>query len=165
MADPIRLQVMKALTALLEGVTPANGFETDLTGAVTRGRQLHGDNDTTPLVAILENPRAQDSQRAGEHQFARYDRVSILVQGWTDTDSQHPTDPAYRVAEDVETRLGEVIATTARGEPLIPQNYLLGGLISEMQIGSYAVRPPSDHTGNKAFFYLELEIALANEDV
>lgn len=163
MADPIRLQVLKRLTELLEDVSPANGFETDLTGAVTRGRNVHGDNDPTPMVAILENPRVETSLRAGELSSARYDTLSLLVQGWVKSGSEHPTDPAYRVAEDVETKLGEVIATNSQGDALIPASYRLGGLIGGMTIGSYVVRPPSDQTNNKAFFFLTLEITLANE--
>lgn len=165
MADPIRLQILKLLTTHLAGVTPANGFVSDLSapGAVSRGRHLHGENDPTPMVAILENPRLNDSFRAGEQNAQRYDSLSLLVQGWVKSDSEHPTDPAYQVAEDVELRLGEIIATDRQGDPLIPQAYLLGRLIGSMTIGNYSVRPPSEQTSNKAFFYLTLEISLANE--
>lgn len=163
MADPARLLVMKKLTDLLEEVSTANGFETDLTGAVTRGRGVHGENDPTPMVSILENPRVEASIRAGEMSSSRFDTISLLVQGWVKSGGEHPTDPAYRVAEDVETKLGEVIATNDQGDPLIPANYRLGGLVGEMKIGSYVVRPPSDQTSNKAFFFLTLEISLANE--
>lgn len=163
MADPIRLQILKQLTLHLEGVSPANGFTADLSGAVSRGRQIHGENDPVPMLAILENPRVSDSIRTGEQSSERYDSISLLIQGWVKAGDEHPTDPAYQVAEDVEMRLGEVIATDRQGDPLIPDAYLLGRLIGSMTIGNYTVRPPSEQTNNKAFFYLTVEITLANE--
>lgn len=163
MADPTRLQVLKLLTAHLGGITPANGFESNLAGQVFRGRALLGADDPVPCVSIIENPRAENNQLAGENGAARYGEFPLFVQGWVKTEAENPTDPAYRLAEDVLMRLGEIIATDNVGEPLIPSVYKLGGLIGEMTIGNYVVRPPSENSNNKAIFYLTLDITLANE--
>ena len=73
MADPVRLQIKIKLAEWLEGITPANGFQHDLSSTdgtvrVFRGRDKFGEGDPLPCAAIIEplNPdRDIDETGAG----------------------------------------------------------------------------------------------------
>lgn len=163
MADPYKLQVLKALCSHLEGITAANGYNYDLTNAVFRGRTIFGDSDPIPMLSVLESPRAVPGAGAGEHQLLRYDEWELLVQGWTHDDPINPTDPVYPLLDAVEKRLSEIvkIKSDGSGRPVNPATYRLGGLIGDLKFGPGIVRPPTDGVSSKAFFYLPVRVHLA----
>lgn len=53
MADPLRLRILKALTAEFEQMTDANGES--MAGKVFRGRDHFGNDDPLPMISILES--------------------------------------------------------------------------------------------------------------
>lgn len=162
MADHIKLQALKKLTEILEGVTPANGYQHDLKGRVFRGRGLIGAQESLPCVNILESPTPLDGFYADEDDLVRKDTWVLLVQGWVEDDPIHPTDPVYALLTDVQKRLSDIVATVApSGRPKFPGSHLLGGLISKMEIGADVVRPPEEGVSTKAFFYMPIRLTVS----
>lgn len=173
MADPFRLQVLKALTAHLEGIVhvdpdPLNsivgvdwrGFV--LTGKVFRGRTYFGQEAPETFLSLLEAPRPDQGTVAGTNNTARHEEWPLLLQGWCPDDKENPTDPVYFLMDVVERRLGEIVSVRdGSGLPTHPGSYMLGGLISDFAFGPGVVRPPTEGISAKAFFYLPLRVGLA----
>ena len=168
MANSYRLDVLKRLTVHLKGITPANGYEYDLSpdsafpsGKVFRGRVLFGVNDPVPLVSILEAPRPDQGKFAGENGYQRSESWPLLVQGWAADDEENPTDPAYALMDAVENRLSRLIAQDATsGAEIYPDEYLLGRTIGSLVVLPGVVRPPMAEMSSKAFFYLPILVGL-----
>jgi hypothetical protein len=164
-ADPNRLAVLKALTALLETVVPtAPTIEPALTsmeGLVFRGRNRFGDDDPKTMLSILEAPRPDSSLFTAENQ-ARADDWLLLVQGWCPDDKANPSDAVYFLMDDVENTLDRIIRVSpGTGYPKYPSDYMLGGLITRCQFGPGTVRPPTENISSKSFFYLPVRVGLA----
>lgn len=168
MADHPRLAILKALTNHLAGISIAGGFDHNLTGRVFRGRTVFGENDPVPFISILEAPRPDFGEYAGEGE-ARAESWSLLLQGFAKTDTVHPTDPLYPLLADVEARLVEIIAKSgATGDPLFPAVYLLPDAAGKYQITGLelqppVVRPPGNEPTAKACFLLPLRVGLAHD--
>lgn len=166
MADSYRLQVLKALTTLLEatvvtpvaGITPA--MPATLDGLVFRGRARFGENDPPTMVAILEAPRPAGANYAGDYE-ARNELWQLLVQGWCPDDKVNPSDPIYSLLDDVERQLDRVMAITTAGMPKDRDNYMLGNLVSTFRVGQPVVRPPTPDVSSKSFFYVPVQVGLA----
>lgn len=161
MADHIKLQVLKVLTAHLEGITLANGYQHDLKGKVFRGRAVLGANEQVPILNILETPSPLDGFFADEQKTRRLDTLVLLVQGWAEDDARNPTDPVYPLLADVQRRLSDIVSLDeGTNRPRWPGVYMLKGLISDMDIGQDAVRPAQEGVSAKAFFYMPIRITL-----
>ena len=161
MADHIKLQVLKVLTAHLEGITLANGYQHDLKGKVFRGRAVLGANEQVPILNILETPSPLDGFYADEQKTLRRDTLVLLVQGWAEDDARNPTDPVYPLLADVQRRLSDIVSLDeGSNRPRWPGVYMLKGLISDMDIGQDAVRPADEGVSAKAFFYMPIRITL-----
>lgn len=168
-----RLDVLKALTAHLEGIKhiepdPENNIEGvdwggfDLTGKVFRGRNAFGEDAPETFLSLLEAPRPDYGTTGGLFDVARTEEWPLLLQGWTKDDRLNPTDPAYLFMDVVERRLGEIVAVKAgSGNPMYPSAYLLGKKITSFAFGPGVVRPPTEGISAKAFFYLPLRVGLA----
>lgn len=158
-----RLEVQKALTKHLEGITPDNGYKADLRGKVYRGRNRFGANhtDKIPFLSVLE-PKATDyGNFANEEQTVRLDDWVLLVQGWADDDPRNPTDPAYELVAEVEQRLAMLIAKDEQGNIMFPGVYRLGGKIAKLTVAQPIVRPPEEGLSDTAFFYIPIRIGLS----
>lgn len=162
MREPIALAALKALTAHLEGITPANGYDFDLRGCVFRGRVRFGREAALPMLSILEAPRPEDGLLlpvAAENNRRSVREWGLLVQGWAEEDLSHPTDSAYYLMAAVERRLSDIVATKANsGQPVDPVAYMLGRRISGAAIGPGLVRPAQEGVSDSAFFYLPVSI-------
>lgn len=160
MSESKRLEVMKRLTTHLETeISVANGYKHNLAGAVARGRMWYDTSDPLPMVSILESPNPDRfANRAGEQEnvnVLQRDNWTLLLQGWTADDKRHPTDPGYELMADVKKALATLVAVSRdHGTPVHP-NYMLGGLIANMQYEPGTVRPP-DEQSSKAFFWMRV---------
>lgn len=166
---PFKLRVLKALTASLKQITPANGYAFDLSDQevsgigtvprVYRGRAWYGDDDPVPLVSILEgvNPADELFEPPPLDTSGAYD-WPLLVQGFVNDDPQNPTDPAYVLMADVRRRLAEEKKRKAAGSSM-PDPFGLGingpNKITKLSIGSGVVRP-ADDVSARAYFWLSL---------
>lgn len=166
MTTPTRqLVIMQRLTALLEGITPANGYEYTLTGRVFRGKTVFGANETVPYISILESLRPDPNPlTAGSEKIVREEQWELLIQGWAATNEKFPTDDLYNLKGAMEHRLARMVATDNTGSPLYPDDYRLGrtggrgGLITTARIGPGVVRATTPQPGGVASLYLPLII-------
>lgn len=168
MKTPIRLAILKALTEHLENLTPANQYDHDLRGKVYRGRILLGAESTAgdklPCLSILESPRPELSLFTGEWNAMRSDSWTLLLQGLVKDDVTNPTDPAYYLAAEVEMHMARLVAVRQEtGKPKYPNEHLLGGLITGLDIAAPVVRPPEPGVANTAFFYLPVRLGIAGD--
>lgn len=162
--DSYRLKVLKALTVHLQGITRANGYFYDLAPVgkdkkVWRGRTSFGDETALPMLSILESPRSDVGQYA-DAGSERSEFWNLMVQGWVKDDVENPTDPAYGLMDAVERHLLRIIATGKNGQPVYPNEYRLGGLISDLVVPPGVVRPPQEGVSSKAFFYLPIRVGI-----
>ena len=152
---PFRLRVLDALTAALESITPANGYEHDLTGAVFRGRDVFDENDPLPMISILEPVQQAETQMGPDGTPASKGPWQLLIQGFVQDDRLHPTDPAHFLMADVKKALGEE-RLRGRGFDILGME----GKVTDLIIGQGIVRPPDDISG-KAYFWLFVYLNLA----
>lgn len=150
--EPLRLRILKAMQAALEEITPANGYASDLTGAVFRGRNVFGDTDPLPLVSILEAPDPINPLSSPKDSGDQKGNWALLIQGFVTDDIDHPTDPAYILMADVIKRLAleKKKATDYKSFGID-----LGKHINNIELGTRVVRPP-DESSNKAYFNLSI---------
>ncbi len=163
---PTRLLVVQRLCTLLEEIQ-FDGTTLDLTGKVTRGRNIIGD-EVKPTVLnpvvlnVLEAPRPDFATYSGEDAFMRKDSMILMIQGRAMDDKLLPGDSAYYLAAAVEQRLSRVMAVNQRsGMPKYPEHHLLGNLITGMEVAPPVVRPPEDKVSAWAFFFLVLRVGIA----
>lgn len=170
MEDPKRLRLLKALTGHLKSeITPANGYQHDLSEAVFRGKLLFDDSDPLPCVSVLESP---DPDRAPAFAGAQ-DRVNapnsaedwmLLIQGWAKDDKLNPTDPAYRLMADVRLALAKILQgdEMMSGRQAHP-SYMLGGLIEGMTMEPGVARPPQEGVSSRAFFWMRVRLKFVED--
>lgn len=156
--DPFRLTIQKRLTAVLEEITVANGYQFDLDGKVYRGRAIFGDADPIPMVSILENP-IPDEQLPSPPGLNK-GNYALVIQGFAPDDRDNPTDIAHVLMADVKKRLGiEARKLDARRE----QDAILGFReVVSLDIGPGVVRPP-DEVSAKAYFWLVLDLEVVED--
>lgn len=166
MADSKRLTVLKQLCAhIATTVTPANGYNHDLTDKVKRGRAIYGEDDALPLVSILENlnpDREPATAGAGKHINADW---ILLVQGWVDNkdraDDSNGTDAAHQLMADVKKALAVLLRDGGGGRD--PEQFMLGGLLSNISIEPGVVRPPQPEVSDRAFFFLRVVLKVEED--
>lgn len=157
MTDTKQLTILKRLTAHLEGITPANGYDYDLAGRVYRGKAIFGSDEPLPFVSILESMRPDPQpQSAGTERLVREEAWELLVQGWVDENRDLPTDDLYGLKGAVESRVAQIVAKDDRGNPAYPEVYRLGGLVVSLRIGPGVVRAATPQVGGAEAFYLPL---------
>jgi hypothetical protein len=166
MADTKKLLVLKALTALLEGINPANvdpatdaAYAIDMSAAWFRGKLEGGEEMPDLFGSILEMPRTPQPAIAGEGSV-RSSKWQLLIQGFVPDDKLHPTDPAYDIGGKIEQRLVRVIELDDGGDGKYPEHFRLAGLINDLIIGEGIVRPPQQGISSQAFYYLPVTVDL-----
>lgn len=152
MAVPFRLQVLKNLTAVLQTITPANGYEHDMSNSVFRGRIKFGKNDPLPMISILEAPIPLEAIRTAREYEMSSGPWELLIQGFVDDDIDNPSDPAHHLMAEVKSVLVKD-KRKERGNNILS----MGGRVVEMTIGQGSVRP-ADEASDKGFFWLTLTI-------
>ena len=157
--DTKQFVILKRLTTLLEGVTPANGYDFDLTGKVFRGKLVFGAQEATPFVSIVEFPRPDTAPiEGGAERLKRLEEWELQVQGWTKTTQANPTDELYGLKGAIEHRLARMMAVDNINKPLYPEDYRLGRIIDRARIGPGVVRAATPQTAGTEALYLPLII-------
>lgn len=157
-SDSKQLVILKRLTSLIEGITPANGYTMDLTGRVFRGKMLFGAQEPTPFVAVIEGLRPDPTPAtAGFEKAVREEQWELLVQGWTTVSQGFPTDDLYNLKAAVEHRLARMVTMTDQGSPAFPDDYRLGRILTEAHIGPGVIRAATPQIGVEAL-YLPLRL-------
>lgn len=167
---PLRLEILRAISAALKEVNPDNGYEFDLRDdehgrqRVVRGRLHIGDDEPLPMVSIVEPamvPEPISTERQPDN-TARVGQWDLIIQGWAKDDPQNPTDIGYQLEAEVVQRLArEKARPDARpGSPNGRNFFGLGRKIENMTIGSPVVRP-NEHVSEQAVFYVVLTLIIA----
>lgn len=159
MADSKRLTILKALSAHLETITVANGYQHDLAGSVYRGRAAFGDDTPLPCLSILEPLNPDRDPRPAGAGIVQKEEWVLLIQGWVDDDEDNPTDPAHNLMADVKKALGQVMRDTY---PTANPVYMLGGVIESLRIEPGTVRPPDENSA-RAYFYLRAVVGVTED--
>lgn len=164
--DPLRLEIQKRLTAILEEITPGNGYILDFSAAPTkrvfRGRAVFGDNDPIPMLSILEAPIPIDQLPAPRDSGMSSGGWELVIQGFFKDDKDNPTDEAHIGLADVKKRLGVEMKKARNLDHPDDGILALGNDVVKMQIGPGVVRPP-DEISAKAYFWLNLQLELAED--
>jgi len=171
--DPKQLRIIKKITRLLEGITGWEGEDDDgnpvpivyaLTGRVYRGRIVLAVGDAEDAMSILEAPRPEVGSPAANNKIKRLENWTVLVQGFPKDDKDHPSDPAYYMKAATEVRLARIIQENlATGDPIYPEDFLLGGDITSLTIGQGVVRPAEAAISRLAMFYIPVVIGLTTD--
>lgn len=163
--EPRTLDVLKALTRLIEGVTYGNNYAYDLRGRVFRGRTAFGTDSKPPFVSLLEAPQTEDRTLATAAELGRKAQIpwTILVQGFAAQDPENPSDPAYYLMAAVAHRLTRTVAQDKQGRPLDDENYLLGRRINGLEIRQGLVSGPRGGVSDHAFFYLPIVLNMTHD--
>ena len=160
---PFRLRLLDAVTNCLRSITPDNGYQSDLSASVFRGRLVFGDNDPLPMVSILETPIPLDSlptPAGGKVQRGDFD---LLIQGFAVDDKEHPTDNGYILLADVKKALVlEREKTTQISMSGGPNAFGMGKAVSDIDIGFGTVRP-ADETSATTYFWLRVTIKITED--
>lgn len=168
MTDAFRIRVQKAITAALQEITPANGYDHDFSDCVFRGRLIYGDSDPVPMISILEPPLPPDRLPApmnAGHNAGDYD---LLIQGFVKDDRENPTDPAHKAMADVKKRL----AFEQKRQHTLPRRGFnpfgldseKGNRVESFKIGAGVVRPPEEGVSTKAYFWLNLSLKITEDN-
>lgn len=172
MPDPIKLTILKALVDGLKTITPANGYDSDLsdfdpgdgndTARVYRGRAFFGEGDPIPMVSVLEAGMEDDIQNEQLSEKPRSEYWwPIIMQGWVVDDTNHPTDPVYPLLADVR----KFLATEAKVKGLEGDFSVLGfdsKTITGIRFGGGRVRPANELSAY-AGFHLMLELKIMDK--
>lgn len=158
-----KLQILQMLTAHLQGITVAAGYDYDLATSVFRGRTEFGPSDPLPALSILEIPRPEVGDFAGMENLTHKEDWTLLVQGWIQDDKINPTDAAYGLGSTVQQRLSDLVAMKKNGGPVNPEIYRLGGLINCLYIAPFTVRPPQAQVSSTAYFFLPLRVGVVTD--
>jgi hypothetical protein len=151
--DSLRLTILKDLTALLQGITLANGYQHDLSTSVFRGRMSFSDDTALPCVSILEPLNPDREPLVTDQGMRQKDNWVLLIQGWVEDDHENPTDPAHLLMADVKKRLALAMQTDLSHIP--NPLYMLGGKVVGVYVEPGTVRP-ADENSVRAFFFLRI---------
>lgn len=173
MADPKQLRILKKLVDHLEGINPANvdpatgaAYTRDLTGRIFRGRSILTIDDAEDAISILEFPRQDIYSPVGQHGIVRLESWMLMLQGWPKDDPENPSDPAYEMKAQIETRLARLVAELPGGRgPAYPDEFMLGqhegqNELASLTIAPGVVRPPEDAGSRLAMFYMPLVLGV-----
>jgi hypothetical protein len=154
--DPIRLRVLKGLSAALGEISIAAGYKHDMADRVFRGRLMFGESDPIPMISILEVPIPPEQIRSPTDAPVAAGRWELTVQGWSNEDRENPTDPAHLLLADMRKRL-------ALAKKQVTDGAAFGITeITNLDIGPGVVRPP-DETSSHAYCWLLLTITLSED--
>lgn len=163
MSDCLRLRVLKAITTALKTISPANGFEDDVSDAVFRGRAYYGADDPLPMIGLIEPPVSDDPLYGRADSTVNAAPWSVIVQGFVRDDKMNPTDPGYRLQSAVRKVLAAEKARTGVGGDRRTPNILgMEGAVTKLEIGSPIVRP-SDDISTVAYFWILIRITLVED--
>lgn len=155
MNEPFRLRVLKALSSQIKTIQRQRGYHFDLNDyddevgrpmeRVFRGRDIFGGTDPLPLVAVLEDPRSEESDNGSDARSA-INKFRVLIQGFVDGDeANHPLDRAYLMSADIIMALAEAKRPNPKGI------LGMGPRITAMTIGSPVHRPGRDEVSDVAY--------------
>ena len=124
--DDKRLTILKEITAVLEGVTPANGYQHDLTGKVFRGLPPRGDDASFPQVIVCEwQEQDPDTRPSDNSARVRNETWRLMIEGVA-VSEDFGLDTAYRLMADVKKVMASI--------HINPESNPFDGLINKLSV-------------------------------
>lgn len=160
--NPLRLEVLKRMTAVLEEITVVNGYFHDLAGQVHRGRGVYGDETAIPCLSILEAPIPLDQLPSAKDNVSQSGPWELVIQGWVKDDKANPTDPAHVLLADVKRRLALERSKAVNWDDPEDGIFGLGRAVDQLYIGPGVVRPPEE-ISSKAYFWLTITLDIVED--
>lgn len=165
MTDPFRLRVLKKLTSIIANSADSNSGpnSVDLVGKVFRGRNIFGESDDPPLVAILETPTPIDQIVPPETAAATSGSWDLFIQGIVEDDAENPLDPAYYMSAQVIAALAEerrapgIAASQGETRHLLDEKRIM-----DIIIGAPVHRPPDELSSN-AYWWVTITLKTAED--
>lgn len=156
--QPVRLTILRALCSEIER-------RAGLEGAVFRGRAFFGPASGGPerMVSVFEDGgAAEDYPVQAPNGATGLVRLPLILMGYDVEDFDHPTDNAYLMLDRVEKAVRDIKREGAPSQHS-GVNYLgLGGVVSEVLLGSGHVFPAfANELTSVAFFQLPITLAYA----
>lgn len=164
---PFRLKVLMELSDLLRTITPANGYQMDLSdeGCVVRGKMFIGDDQPDYMISLLEPPSAVEAilNRAPDNTL-RAGEWDVLVQGWArNQPGYEDCDLAYVLQGDVHKALATQKKEVSRpGYPGTNNMLNMSGKVTDMKIGSPVIRP-TEEVSDFGVFYTILTMKISED--
>lgn len=164
-----KLLIMRRLTEVLEGITPAwTDLPPEMAGVVCpwdmsksvfRGRAFYGKETKPPFISLLEAPRQLDPIYGGQTDVSA-ENWTLLVQGFVKEDQKHPTDEAYDLLAWVQMRLSRISQQQVNGGRggMYPLQFRLGSLVADVAMQIPIVRPGKDDVSDTAYFYQPISV-------
>lgn len=163
---PVRLAILVRLQKLLEQIAVADDDSQDMAGSVFINRLLFGPDVQQAhqtMLSIIEAPRPDYAIFAGDGDV-RTDRWTLMIQGVTADDKTIDTELLpYFLCQDVERRLHRITVRKDSGSPKYPADYMLGDMISSVEVAPPVIRPAEAQVSSHAFFYLPIRLGIAVE--
>lgn len=161
--NPIRLEVLKRLSALLaDTLDGTGGYVNNVGGRVYRGRAFYGEETPLPAISILEAPIPLDQVPSAKDNTSQMGPWELVVQGWVKDDRENPTDPAHVLLADVKKCLAIERKKALRSYDPTEGILGLGRQVTAMYIGPGVVRPPEEISA-KAYFWLTITLDIAED--
>lgn len=164
---PTRWLVQQRLQALLDTLTYTDsaGDSHALQDAVFIGKNVMGENSKNPppVLSILESPQADIALFAGEDMFERKDTWVLLINGAYKEDPRYPGEDGHYFAAAVQQHLSRVVAQRSGGRgPTYPEHYLLGNIITNLEVAPPVVRLPENVQASPVgYFFLPIRVGIA----
>lgn len=165
MSDPFRLRVMKAITAQLQTITPANGYLHDMSDfkdeagrqmpRVFRGRVDFGESDPLPMLVVVEDPAAGETPNGNVSAGTAMNNFRVVIQGFV-ADASHALDPAYLLSAEV---IKALVAAKPRGDVLGLGKVM--PCVTAMSIGQPRHRTPPGTSSDFTHFAVAVTLTLA----
>lgn len=160
----IRLAAMQKLTAMLSEIKTANGCSIDV-ARVTRNLPMATAEDTIPMIAINEAIRSGDYTTAGEG-YKRNDTIDFLMVMWTKSTNASPDEDAYALIGEVEKVFARAVAINpSNGNPMYPDDYLLGDLVVKVTWSPAIIHNPPDKVKSHTYAYFQFQITFAYDAI
>jgi|GEM_PF-1379828 len=140
------------ISGLLEKITQANGYETDIGLKVFRGK-LKIDDDIPPCVAVMEadevlgGTQGPTSQQVTQH---------YAIVGYARCDPDYPNDTAHQMISDIKRALFRLPDDATRHEQ-VSGTRRFGGRVKAVQYQGRSIGPRAD---GRAIVFVNVHISV-----
>lgn len=130
--------IAQHLTTVMEGITTANGYETDIGVRVFRGKRKIDDSHV-PCAVILEG---EDKPGGTQGPASQQVTQSYVLGGYVECDPDNPNDAAHSIIADIKKAVFTLIDPTRAEE--ISGTTTFGGRVKSVTYTGRDIGPRTD---------------------
>ncbi|WP_315127204.1 hypothetical protein [Comamonas antarctica] len=131
-------QIAQHLTTLLEGITKANGYKTDIGNFVMRGKRKIDDTQV-PCAVIIEG---EDKPTSFQGPASQKITQSYVLGGYDHCDADHPNDRAHEILSDIKRAIFTVENQTRQQQ--LAGTHTFGGRVKAVTYRGRDIGPRAD---------------------